>query len=111
VFPANFDYDAVEAMSATSGSAGATMVRLLPALVDKSLVSTAGGDLPRYRLLESLRAYAAARLADRGADTDLRQRHAAYYLAVAEQLRGPEQRAWMERLTIEQPNLRAALDH
>jgi predicted ATPase/DNA-binding CsgD family transcriptional regulator/tetratricopeptide (TPR) repeat protein len=115
VFPADFDYDAVEAVCATSGSAGATVVRLLPALVDKSLVSTAGGDPPRYRLLESLRAYAATRLAGRGADTDVRQRHAAHYLAVAElaagRLRGPEQRAWLDRLMIEQPNLRAALAH
>ena len=115
VFPADFDYDAVEAVCATSASDGGALVRLLPALVDKSLVSTAGGDTPRYRLLESLRAYAAERLAASGAYTDLRQRHAAHYLAVAElaagRLRGPEQRAWLDRLTIEQPNLRAALDH
>jgi predicted ATPase/DNA-binding CsgD family transcriptional regulator len=115
VFPADFDYDAVEAVCAASGSGGDSVVRVLPALVDKSLVSTAGGDPPRYRLLESLRAYAAARLTGGGADTDVRQRHAAHYLAVAElaaeRLRGPEQRAWLDRLTIEQPNLRAALDH
>jgi predicted ATPase/DNA-binding CsgD family transcriptional regulator len=113
VFPADFDYEAAEAVCATSGSADAAMVRLLPALVDKSLVSTTGGDTPRYRLLESLRAYAAERLAASGADIDLRQRHAAHYLAVAElaagRLRGPEQRTWLDRLTVEQPNLRAAL--
>ncbi len=112
VFPADFDYDAVEAVC---GSGGGAVVRLLPGLVDKSLVSTAGGDTPRYRLLESLRAYAAERLAARGADTDERQRHAAHYLALAElaagRLRGPEQRAWLGRLSLEQPNLRAAMDH
>jgi tetratricopeptide (TPR) repeat protein len=115
VFPADFDYDAVQAVCASSGSGGDSVVRLLPALVDKSLVSTAGGDTPRYRLLESLRAYAAERLTGRGADAELRQRHAAHYLALAElaaeRLRGPEQRAWLDRLTIEQPNLRAALAH
>jgi predicted ATPase/DNA-binding CsgD family transcriptional regulator len=115
VFPADFDYDAVQAVCATGGSGGDSVVRVLPALVDKSLVSTAGGDTPRYRLLESLRAYAAARLAGSGADTDARQRHAAHYLAVAElaagRLRGPEQRMWLDRLTIEQPNLRAGLAH
>ncbi len=115
VFPADFDYDAVEAVCAAGGSAGGAVVRLLPALVDKSLVSAAGGDTPRYRLLESLRAYAAERLASSGADTGLRQRHATHYRAVAElaagRLRGPEQRAWLDRLAIEQPNLRAALEH
>jgi tetratricopeptide (TPR) repeat protein len=115
VFPAGFDYDAVEVVCAAGGSDSSAVVRLLPALVDKSLVSTAGGDTPRYRLLESLREYAAERLAASGAEADVRQRHAAHYLAVAElaaaRLRGPEQRAWLDRLTIEQPNLRAALDH
>src|SRR6266699_3392695 len=81
VFPADLDYDAVEAVCTTSASYGGAVVRLLPALVDKSLVSTTGGDTPRYRLLESLRAYAAERLAASGADPDLRQRHAAHYLA------------------------------
>jgi tetratricopeptide (TPR) repeat protein len=83
--------------------------------VDKSLVSTVGGERPRYRLLESLRAYAAERLAASGADAEVRRRHAAHYLALAElaagRLRGPEQRAWLDRLTIEQPNLRAALEY
>jgi hypothetical protein len=115
VFPADFDYDAVQAVCASGGSGGSAVVRLLPALVDRSLVAAAGGDTPRYRLLESLRAYAAERLAASGADADLRRRHAAHYLGLAElaagRLRGPEQRAWLERLTIEQPNLRAALDH
>ena len=115
VFPADFDYDAVEAVCATSGSGDGTVVRLLPALVDKSLVSAAAGDRPRYRLLESLRAYAAERLAASGLAGELRQRHAAHYLKLAElaagRLRGPEQREWLVRLTIDQPNLRAALDH
>jgi predicted ATPase/DNA-binding CsgD family transcriptional regulator len=115
VFPADFDYDVVEAVCAAGRFDGGAVVRLLPALVDKSLVSTAGGDTPRYRLLESLRVYAAERLAASGADAELRQRHAAHYLVLAElaaeRLRGPEQRAWLDRLTIEQPNLRAALDH
>jgi predicted ATPase len=83
VFPANFDYEAVEAVCATDGSGGA-VVRLLPALVDKSLVSATGGDTSRYRLLESLRAYAAERLAASGADAALRRQHAAHYLGLAE---------------------------
>jgi hypothetical protein len=45
----------------------------------------------------------------------VRRRHGVHYLAMAEraaeQLRTPDQRDWLARLTAEQPNLRAALAH
>jgi hypothetical protein len=90
------------------------VIALLPRLVDKSLVSTAGGRTRRrYRLLESIRAYAAERLAASGAEPAAQQQHASYYLALAvhaaDQLRTSRQRTWLDRLTTEQPNLRAAL--
>jgi predicted ATPase len=88
---------------------------LLPRLVDKSLVSTVGRGTRRYRLLETIRAYAAERLASSGDEPATRQRHASYYVALAErgaeQLRTSAQRTWLDRLTTEQPNLRAALAH
>ncbi len=66
----------------------------------------------RFRMLETLREYAAEQLtAEESAD--LRQRHAAHFLALAEEaaleLRGAEQARWLERLDAEQANLRAAL--
>jgi hypothetical protein len=83
--------------------------------VDKSLVSTVERGTRRYRLLETIRAYAAERLAVSGADTAIRRQHAMHYLALAEeaaeQLRTPDQRAWLDLLITEQPNLRAALAH
>jgi predicted ATPase len=110
VFPADFDYDAVQVMCA-DGDLGVAVITLLPRLVDKSLVSAAG----RYRLLETIREYAAERLAASGAEAVTRHRHARHYLALAEraaeQLRTPEQRRWLDRLSIELPNLRAALSH
>jgi predicted ATPase/DNA-binding CsgD family transcriptional regulator len=111
VFPADFDYQAAQAVCATG--AGEALLRLLPALVNKSLVSATGGDgARRYRLLESLRAYAAARLAARGADP-VRQRHAGHYLRLAEQaaggMRGPAQASWLARLDQEHDHIRAAL--
>src|SRR5439155_27265472 len=43
----------------------------------------------------------------------VRRRHVAYYLALAEaardELRGRQQAAWLARLDVELPNLRAAL--
>ncbi|TDO45957.1 putative ATPase [Kribbella sp. VKM Ac-2527] len=107
VFPADFDYDAARAV----GSAG--VITLLPRLVDKSLVSTAGRTSRRYRMLETIRAYAAERLTLSGAEPTVRQHHASHYLALAEQaaekLRTKDQRAWADRLTAEQPNLRTGL--
>jgi predicted ATPase len=71
----------------------------LPALVDKSLVSATGRGTGRYRLLETIRVYAAERLAASGTETAIRRQHAAHYLALAErtdgQLRTPAQRAWL----------------
>jgi predicted ATPase/DNA-binding CsgD family transcriptional regulator len=111
VFPADFDYQAVQAVCATG--ARDALLRLLPALVNKSLVSALGGDTTRrYRLLESLRAYAAARLEARGGGP-VRQRHAGHYLRLAEQaagwMRGPAQASWLAHLDQEHDHIRAAL--
>ncbi|MFI0448974.1 BTAD domain-containing putative transcriptional regulator [Actinomadura sp. 6N118] len=91
---------------------------VLARLVDRSLVVTVTTlplHGPRYRLLESVAAYALERLRDAGEERLVRQRHARYHADLAERaaerLRGPEQRRWLERLDIESANLRAALDH
>ncbi|MFF5232784.1 ATP-binding protein, partial [Dactylosporangium sp. NPDC000521] len=111
VFPADFDFDAVQAVHGDARAA----VRVLPALVDKSLVSTAGGDFRRYRLLETIRSYAAERLCAGDAEPDARRRHAAHFLAfgerAAEGLKHAEQRAWFLRVSTEQPNVRAAFSY
>ncbi len=105
-FPADFDFDAANAVCGD----GLSVITVLPRLVDKSLVSVAGRNSRRYRLLETIRAYAAERLGD---SPVVRAQHASHYLALAEQaaemLRTKDQRAWLDRLTAEQPNLRAAL--
>src|SRR6266536_3472006 len=98
VFPADFDYAAVQSVCAADHPGGRAVLTLLPRLVDKSLVSTAGR---RSRLLETIRTYAAERLAASGTETTIRRRHAAHYLALAEQaagqLRTADQRAWLDR--------------
>jgi tetratricopeptide (TPR) repeat protein len=88
---------------------------LLVRLVDKSLVvaDEAEGDVTRYRLLETLRQYGRERLESRADVMAVQWRHAAYYLALAEEAErhptGPEQWPWRARLTAEQGNLQAAL--
>ncbi|MGZ0149737.1 BTAD domain-containing putative transcriptional regulator [Kribbella sp. WER1] len=78
---------------------------LLLALVDKSLVVATGG---RYQLLESIAAYSLEKLAQAGEEATLRQRHAAYYLALAQQaeLHGERQHEWLQRLDQEAANFR-----
>ncbi|KAB2386149.1 AfsR/SARP family transcriptional regulator [Actinomadura montaniterrae] len=86
---------------------------VLARLVDRSLVARARDG--RYRLLESVAAYGLERLREAGEEAELRRRHVRYYTDLArradEQLRGPEQSEWLERLDQESANLRAALDH
>jgi len=80
---------------------------LVMALVDKSLVVASAG---RYRLLDSVAAYSLERLTEAGEETATRQRHAEYYLELAQraELRGPEQRTWLHRLDQAAANFRAA---
>ena len=112
VFPADFDYEAVKSVCPAE-DLGAAVITLLPSLVDKSLVSTVGRGNRRYRLLETVRMYAAERLAASGAQPAARYRHAAHYIALAEhanhRLKTSDQRIWLDRLATEQPNLRASL--
>ncbi|GAB3149825.1 AfsR/SARP family transcriptional regulator [Microbispora hainanensis] len=93
------------------GGDGLDVVAVLPSLVDKSLLETPGDG--RFRMLETIRAYALRRLTDSGELDRYRRRHAAHFLRLAEEaeprLRGAGQLEWMARLTAEQDNLNAAL--
>ncbi len=83
----------------------------LAALVDKSLVEV--DDAGRYRMLETIRAYAAERLAESGEATRLWRRHAEHLIALAEnaepRLRTADQMTWIRRLAAEHDNLNAVL--
>uniref|UniRef100_UPI0006269589 ATP-binding protein n=1 Tax=Streptomyces odonnellii TaxID=1417980 RepID=UPI0006269589 len=103
--------EAAEAVCAGDGVADDDVLDLLARLVDRSLVVRTGA---RFRLLESVGAYAAERLREAGDETAVRHRHLAHYLDLAERaepgLRGPEQHRWLPLLDAETGNLRAALD-
>jgi predicted ATPase/DNA-binding SARP family transcriptional activator len=89
------------------------LIDVIASLVDKSLVTAAGEAEVRYRLLETVRAYAAERLAEAGEEAQVRAAHARYFLDLAEQgepeLRGPAQLDWLGRLSAEHDNFAAAL--
>ena len=89
-----------------------------PSAGDGAASPSAGdGDLPpaapRLTMLETIREYGTELLAERSETGEIGRRHAAYYLALAEQagpaLTGPEAVAWLARLDTEHDNLRAAL--
>ncbi|MFD3646148.1 ATP-binding protein [Streptomyces cyaneofuscatus] len=109
------DLAAAEAVCEGDGVARDEVLDLVTRLVDRSLVVVAAGPTgPRYRLLESVAAYAAERLHEMEDPTAVRDRHLLHYRALAEQaeprLRGAGQRPWLARLDAEAGNLRTALD-
>ena len=83
------------------------------ALVDASLLMRVGPDEEAYLMLETLREFAAERLAEDPDAAELRRRHAAFFVVYAglagEALRGPEQLHWLRRMRASDGNLRAAL--
>lgn len=81
-FPGGANLEALETICADETITAAAVLDLIGALVEKSLVQSTGGADPRYGMLETIRAYAAARLAASG--DDLTTRFAAHYLSVAE---------------------------
>ena len=84
---------------------------VLQSLVDKSLVRVREGE--RFWMLETIREYAAERLAESGEEDESLRAHAEHFVALAEEaqpnLRGSP-KEWLDRLELEHDNLRAALD-
>jgi predicted ATPase/class 3 adenylate cyclase/DNA-binding CsgD family transcriptional regulator len=116
VFAGGWTLEAAEAVTAAGDSEKWQVLDHLSALVDKSLVQAEEAQgATRYRLLETVRQYAAERLALRaGAELGrVRAAHRDHYLALVEtaaiHLRGPDEAAWLDRLEAEFDNIRAAL--
>ena len=118
VFAGSFSLPAAEAIGAGSPDEGQApetgqVMDTLGALVDSSLVRPeTGGSEPRFSLLETIREYALDRLREGGDWVPAHDRHAAYFLDLAEpaaaDLTGPGQLAWLDRLEAEYDNLWAA---
>ena len=103
----------VEAAGEVAGLAQDRALELTEALARHSLVQpdrTERG--PRLRMLETIRAFVAERLADRPDAAEVARRHADYYRALAARADRPPwagQREWSERLQAEAGNLAAAV--
>jgi len=121
VFAGGWELEAAEAVCAGErigvGKIGVEdVVDVLARLVDHSLVvvEQCGGRV-RYRLLETLREYAAERLREAGEQRQLRDRHRSWFMGLGERAEaavgGTEESVWLDQLEVDHDNLRAALDH
>ncbi|HUQ79309.1 MAG TPA: adenylate/guanylate cyclase domain-containing protein [Patescibacteria group bacterium] len=87
----------------------------LLSLADQSLVRAEelGGE-PRFRMLDTIREFAAEHLTAGGDRDEIERRHAAAFLGLAELagplLSGDDQRRWLGRLERDHDNIRAVLD-
>jgi predicted ATPase/DNA-binding winged helix-turn-helix (wHTH) protein len=113
VFAGGFGLALLPAVVGEPGDDEWALLETLGTLADKSLVSVDPGSVPRYRLLESTRAFALDRLTSAGETIAIRERHAGAMVALLDEL---DARRWIERtdqlevqLAPELDNLRAAL--
>ncbi len=118
VFAESFDLDAVEGVCGGGDIEAFDAADLLGSLVDKSLVvAEPAGDARRYRLLETIRQFAAERLVEAGDESGAAAAaaHCRYFLALADaaapHLEGPEQGRWFARLDADHANLRRAAEY
>jgi len=112
-FPAGATLAAAEQVCQDGALPADAVLPAIFGLVEKSFLTVAEDDEPRYRMLETIRAYCAERLAEAGEEDRVRLAFAGYFLRLAEtgdpMLRSAGQHTWMRRLTAEQDNMYAAL--
>ena len=106
--------EAAEAVWLLDDTSDSDVFDLLASLVDKSLlrVHEYEHDATHFSMLETVQEYAMHRLRQSGVLQEIEQRHAMYYLAIAEEanrhLHGREQRSWLQRLDAAAGNIWAA---
>ncbi len=118
VFVGGFDLEAADAVVGSPGSGELELDVLdgLGRLVDHSLLRQeegAGGE-PRFAMLATIREYGLEQLAASGEADEARQRHAAFFLTLAENAASAfmrmEHQNWLEQFEADHDDLRAALE-
>jgi predicted ATPase/DNA-binding SARP family transcriptional activator len=116
VFHGTFSLDAAEGVCTAPGTSSAAVLDLVTGLLDKSLLLCDACDTgTRYRLLETVREYAAEKLRETGETETIRERHARFFVMLAEGAApaifgGGGDEGWMARLDDEAPNFRDVHD-
>ena len=113
VLRGGFDLEVAERVAAGEPLAPEAVVGLLASLAGKSLVQVQAGPVIRYSLLETVRQFAAGRLAASGEDTTVHARLLEWALEVARSADsarpGAERAGWSDLLSAEQASIRVAL--
>jgi len=114
VFQAGFTRQAAQSVCAFAGLDNAAILAGLRRLIDKSmLIAETREGVARYRMLETVRHYAAERLADAGEHAAVQRRHLTTYLALAEAaapLLDTDKDAWRATIHVDYANIRAAIE-
>ena len=112
VFSGGFHLDAADAVVTAGHIQRFQVLDLLSLLVDKSLVvAQSSNGRTRFRLLETMRQYAAEKLGESGEADATRSRHRDHYTALAALLEGPSDSGYgqrVEQIETEIDNMRAA---
>jgi predicted ATPase/DNA-binding SARP family transcriptional activator len=113
VFSGGASLEAAERVCAGDEIEQEQVLELLTALAEKSLLVTGGGSAPRYRMIGTIREYAADRLAEASESDLARHAHVAYFTELAEtaepHLRRAEQLEWLATLGAEHDNIGSAM--
>jgi predicted ATPase/class 3 adenylate cyclase len=113
VFSGSFDLEQVEVVCGAEGVGD--VLDGLTVLVENSLLELRENEgRLRYRMLVVIREFAYAALVARGEEQDMARQHATAYLDLAEraevEILTSRQLHWLDRLTLDHDNLRAAVD-
>jgi len=117
VFAGSFTLEETEAICPGDAVHVSDILDLLTQLVDRSLVmfEERGRGGSRYHFLETLRAYSRERLEESPLREALRTRHRDYFLSLVEsaepELQGKDQARWLDRLSVDYENARAAIQY
>jgi predicted ATPase/DNA-binding CsgD family transcriptional regulator len=106
-----FTLEAAETIGADGPADAGQVLGLVSQLADKSLILPGGeGSDGRFGMLESIRDYAARRLAESGTTGRARQRHLDFFFGYARRRPGERDGPYRERLRSDYANLRQALE-
>lgn len=113
-FVGGFRIDTAQRTAAAADLDADAVLDGLAALVDKSLVHVERLDPPRYRLLETMRLYAAERLAEHTEEAAVSQRHGQAMAVLGQEIEDRYwklgDRAWLDAYSFEYDDLQAVFD-